>query len=94
MSAKKAVGKQAQPGDRASNEGSYNAGLSAFSYIAGGIIVWSLIGWGVSILLNSPWITLIGVAVGLAGGFYLANHHGYFRPQGSTVKDQSGEKDT
>ncbi|MCU1568931.1 MAG: hypothetical protein JWQ56_3868, partial [Pseudarthrobacter sp.] len=28
------------------SDGGYNAGMAVFSYIIGGIIVWSLIGWG------------------------------------------------
>lgn len=52
--------------------GGYNAGMAVFSYIIGGILVWSLIGWGLDILLNASWFVLIGAFVGLAGGFYLS----------------------
>ncbi|WP_269045331.1 AtpZ/AtpI family protein [Paenarthrobacter sp. Z7-10] len=52
--------------------GGYNAGMAVFSYIIGGILVWSLIGWGLDILLHASWFVLIGAFVGLAGGFYLS----------------------
>jgi ATP synthase protein I len=50
----------------------YNAGMAVFSYIIGGILVWSLIGWGLDILLGTHWIVLAGIFVGLVGGFYLS----------------------
>ena len=52
--------------------GGYNAGIAVFSYIIGGIVVWSLIGWGLDILLGTHWIVLAGAFAGLVGGFYLA----------------------
>ncbi len=54
------------------SHGGYNAGMAIFSYIIGGILVWSLIGWGLDILLGTHWIVLAGISVGLAGGFYLS----------------------
>ena len=33
-----------QPGDARFSNGGYNAGMAVFSYIIGGILVWSLIG--------------------------------------------------
>lgn len=62
-----------------SNEGPYNAGLAVFSYIVGGIIVWTLIGWGLDNLLGTRWIVLAGAILGAAGGFYLAYAHGLTR---------------
>ena len=53
-------------------QGGYNAGMAVFSYIIGGIVVWSLIGWGLDILLGTHWIVLAGAFAGLVGGFYLA----------------------
>ncbi|HEV7167194.1 MAG TPA: hypothetical protein VGN49_04400 [Micrococcaceae bacterium] len=50
----------------------YNSGMAVFSYIAGGILVWSLIGWGLDVLLGTSWFVLIGAFIGLAGGFYLS----------------------
>ncbi|GAB3265753.1 hypothetical protein [Arthrobacter pigmenti] len=60
-------------------EGPYNAGLAVFSYIIGGIIVWTLIGWGLDNLLGTRWIVLAGAILGAAGGFYLAFAHGLTR---------------
>lgn len=54
------------------SHGGYNAGMAIFSYIIGGILVWSLIGWGLDILLGTHWIVLAGAFLGLAGGFYLS----------------------
>jgi ATP synthase protein I len=57
-------------------DGGYNAGIAVFSYIIGGIIVWSLIGWGLDILWGTRWIVLAGALLGAAGGFYLSHMHG------------------
>jgi ATP synthase protein I len=54
------------------NNGGYNSGMIVFSYIIGGIVVWSLIGWVLDILLRTHWIVLAGAFTGLAGGFYLS----------------------
>lgn len=62
-----------------SEEGPYNAGLAVFSYIVGGIIVWTLIGWGLDNLFGTRWIVLAGAFLGAAGGFYLAYTHGLTR---------------
>ncbi len=53
-------------------EGGYNSGMAVFSYIIGGILVWSLIGWGLDIFFGTHWIVLLGAFLGLAGGFYLS----------------------
>ncbi|WP_284979680.1 hypothetical protein [Arthrobacter sp. fls2-241-R2A-200] len=58
------------------NDGGYNAGIAVFSYIVGGIIVWSLIGWGLDNLWGTRWIVLLGALLGAAGGFYLSHMHG------------------
>jgi F0F1-type ATP synthase assembly protein I len=58
------------------NDGGYNAGIAVFSYIVGGIIVWSLIGWGLDNLWGTRWIVLAGALLGAAGGFYLSHMHG------------------
>ncbi|WP_434613205.1 AtpZ/AtpI family protein [Arthrobacter sp. A5] len=52
--------------------GGYNAGLAVFSYVLGGTLVWSLIGWGLDNALGTNWFVLAGAFVGLAGGFYLS----------------------
>ena len=49
------------------NDGGYNAGIAVFSYIIGGIIVWSLIGWGLDNLWGTRWIVLAGALLGAAG---------------------------
>ena len=58
------------------SDGGYNAGMAVFSYIIGGIIVWSLIGWGLDYLWGTRWIVLVGALLGAAGGFYLSHMHG------------------
>lgn len=62
----------ASTGTNPENTNGYNAGMAVFSYIIGGIVVWSLIGWGVDILLHTRWFVLVGAILGLAGGFYLS----------------------
>ena len=57
-------------------DGGYNAGIAVFSYIIGGIMVWSLIGWGLDYLWGTRWIVLAGALLGAAGGFYLSHMHG------------------
>ncbi len=65
------------PGVSAENsDGGYNAGMAVFSYIIGGIIVWSLIGWGLDNLWGTRWIVLAGALLGALGGFYLSHMHG------------------
>jgi ATP synthase protein I len=65
------------PGVSAENyDGGYNAGMAVFSYIIGGIIVWSLIGWGLDYLWGTRWIVLAGALLGALGGFYLSHVHG------------------
>lgn len=54
------------------DNGGYNSGMIVFSYIIGGIVVWSLIGWILDILLETRWIVLVGALVGLLGGMYLS----------------------
>ncbi|AJT42957.1 hypothetical protein UM93_07170 [Psychromicrobium lacuslunae] len=58
--------------DAAEGSTTYNAGMTVFSYILGGIVVWSLIGWGLDALFKTQWIVLVGALVGLAGGLYLS----------------------
>ena len=60
----------------ASTDGGYNAGMAVFSYIIGGIIVWSLIGWGLDYVWGTRWIVLAGALLGAVGGFYLSHMHG------------------
>lgn len=67
----------------AGNDGGYNAGIAVFSYIIGGIIVWSLIGWGLDNLWGTRWIVLLGALLGAAGGFYLSHMHGLTRQSSS-----------
>ncbi|MBO1266921.1 hypothetical protein [Arthrobacter cavernae] len=68
------------------NDGGYNAGIAVFSYIIGGIIVWSLIGWGLDNLWGTRWIVLLGALLGAAGGFYLSHMHGL-----TSQRSSSGE---
>jgi ATP synthase protein I len=61
------------------SDGGYNAGMAVFSYIIGGIIVWSLIGWGLDNLLGTRWFVLAGGLLGAVGGFYLSYKHNLTR---------------
>ena len=69
------------------SDGGYNAGIAVFSYIVGGIIVWSLIGWGLDNLWGTRWIVLAGALLGAAGGFYLSHMHGLTSHLKSTGED-------
>ncbi|MDR6435897.1 F0F1-type ATP synthase assembly protein I [Paenarthrobacter nicotinovorans] len=69
---------------QAGSDGGYNAGIAVFSYIVGGIIVWSLIGWGLDNLWGTRWIVLLGALLGAAGGFYLSHMHGLTRQSSSS----------
>lgn len=69
------------------NDGGYNAGMAVFSYIIGGIIVWSLIGWGLDNLWGTRWIVLAGALLGAAGGFYLSHMHGLTSSNNSAGAD-------
>ena len=68
-------------------DGGYNAGIAVFSYIVGGIMVWSLIGWGLDNLWGTRWIVLAGALLGAAGGFYLSHMHGLTSLRNSTDED-------
>jgi ATP synthase protein I len=70
-------------------DGGYNAGIAVFSYIIGGIIVWSLIGWGLDNLLGTRWIVLAGALLGVAGGFYLSHMHGLTSSRTSAGEDNA-----
>ncbi|MEC5191641.1 ATP synthase protein I [Arthrobacter sp. MP_M7] len=67
-------------------DGGYNAGIAVFSYIVGGILVWSLIGWGLDNLWGTRWIVLAGGLLGAAGGFYLSHMHGL-----TSLRNPAGE---
>ncbi|WP_052206903.1 AtpZ/AtpI family protein [Sinomonas humi] len=71
----------------------YNGGMAVFSYIIGGTLVWSLIGWGLDTLLKTSWFVLVGALLGIAGGLYLAGKHGLFSPQRGPAKTESGDDD-
>lgn len=70
-------------------DGGYNAGIAVFSYIIGGIIVWSLIGWGLDYLWGTRWIVLLGALLGAAGGFYLSHMHGLTSNRTSPGEDSA-----
>lgn len=70
-------------------DGGYNAGIAVFSYIVGGILVWSLIGWGLDNLWGTRWIVLAGALLGAAGGFYLSHMHGLTSSRNSTGGDNA-----
>jgi ATP synthase protein I len=67
--------------------GGYNAGMAVFSYIIGGIIVWSLIGWGLDYVWGTRWIVLAGALLGAVGGFYLSHMHGL-----TSSRNNAGER--
>lgn len=64
-------------------EGGYNDGIAVFSYIIGGILVWSLIGLGLDNLLGTRWLALTGGLLGAVGGFYLSYKHNLTRSASS-----------
>ncbi|THJ66199.1 hypothetical protein E8P82_09345 [Arthrobacter echini] len=78
------------------SNGGYNAGIAVFSYIVGGILVWSLIGWGLDYVLDTRFLVLLGAFLGAAGGFYLSHMHNLIRhhsddpPSGSGTASGSG----
>jgi F0F1-type ATP synthase assembly protein I len=78
-----------QSSAEARNNPGYNAGMAVFSYMIGGIIVWSLIGWGLDNLWGTRWIVLLGALLGAAGGFYLSHMHGH-----TTHRSSAGESET
>jgi F0F1-type ATP synthase assembly protein I len=82
-----------RPLPRPESDGGYNAGMAVFSYIIGGIIVWSLIGWGLDTLLKTSWFVLIGALLGIAGGLYIAGKHGLFSQQRGPAKADPGDDD-
>ncbi|MCH6469745.1 AtpZ/AtpI family protein [Sinomonas terrae] len=83
-----------RPGDpQSAGDGGYNSGMAVFSYIIGGTLVWSLIGWGLDTLLKTSWFVLVGALLGIAGGLYLAGKHGLFSPQRGPAKTESGDDD-
>lgn len=70
--------RQNTPAGSPEGDGGYNSGMAVFSYVIGGIVVWSLIGWGLDNLLKTRWLVLAGALVGIAGGIYLTMKHGLF----------------
>ncbi|WP_136609710.1 AtpZ/AtpI family protein [Sinomonas albida] len=82
-----------EPQPQPEGDGGYNAGMAVFSYIIGGIIVWSLIGWGLDTLLKTRWIVLLGALLGIAGGLYLAGKHGLFTQQRRSAKTNPPDDD-
>ncbi|MGG5171658.1 hypothetical protein ACQR35_05695 [Pseudarthrobacter sp. J1738] len=68
-----------------SGDGGYNAGIAVFSYITGGILVWSLVGWGLDHLSGTRWMVLAGALLGALGGFYLSHMHGLTRAGGAVA---------
>jgi ATP synthase protein I len=81
------------PGVSAENsDGGYNAGMAVFSYIIGGIIVWSLIGWGLDYLWGTRWIVLAGALLGAVGGFYLSHMHGLTSSRNTSGKSDAGSE--
>ncbi|TKV29774.1 hypothetical protein FDK12_02420 [Arthrobacter sp. NamB2] len=74
------------------SNGGYNAGIAVFSYMIGGILVWSLIGWGLDNLLDTRWLVLAGAFLGAAGGFYLSHKHNLTRDH--TPNPPSGSRTT
>lgn len=79
-----------EQGGDADPNGGYNAGMAVFSYMIGGILVWSLIGFGLDNLLDTRWLVLAGAFVGAAGGFYLSHKHNLTK--GRTPDPQSGSR--
>ncbi|WP_323958765.1 hypothetical protein GC088_09390 [Arthrobacter sp. JZ12] len=81
---------EADPRGRYGDAG-YNDGLAVFSYIIGGIIVWSLIGWGLDNLLGTRLLVLAGGLLGAVGGFYLSYKHNLTRSNSSRPGSLPGD---
>ncbi len=75
------------------SDGGYNGGIAVFSYIIGGILVWSLIGWGLDNLLGTRWLVLVGGLSGAAGGFYLSHMHNLTSSHPSTPSHVPAERE-
>lgn len=58
--------------DNAEERSVSSAGMAVFGYISGGILVWTLIGWGLDNLFKTQWMVLGGALLGLLGGMYLS----------------------
>ncbi|MCB4207232.1 hypothetical protein [Arthrobacter sp. UM1] len=41
-------------------------------YVLGGVLAWFLIGWGLDALFGMNFLKFVGLAVGIAGGIYMA----------------------
>lgn len=41
-------------------------------YVLGGVLAWFLIGWGLDALFGINILKFVGLAVGIAGGIYMA----------------------
>ncbi|GHG45053.1 hypothetical protein GCM10012320_10610 [Sinomonas cellulolyticus] len=86
-----------RPAPQPEGDGGYNSGMAVFSYVIGGIVVWSLIGWGLDNLLKTRWLVLAGALVGIAGGIYLTMKHGLFThrtgPQKTSHPGDDAERD-
>lgn len=78
-------------------EAGYNAGLAVFSYIIGGILVWSLIGLALDNLLGTRLLVLAGGLLGAVGGFYLSYKHNLTRSSpsasGSSPERKNGPEE-
>ncbi|MDO4252596.1 MAG: AtpZ/AtpI family protein [Rothia sp. (in: high G+C Gram-positive bacteria)] len=49
--------------------------LMTLLYVILGIVIWSLVGYGLDRLLGTSWIVWLGLVVGACGGFYLVYYH-------------------
>jgi len=67
---------------RMKNETEVSFRKDLIAYLLGGMLAWGLIGWGLDYLLQLSWMKFAGLALGAAGGFYLAVMHRKERAQG------------
>ena len=51
---------------------------AAFGYLVAGVALYGLLGWGLGRWLNAPYLTPLGIVIGMAFGLYLV-FHDYFR---------------
>lgn len=82
-----------RPAGKPEGDAGYNSGMAVFSYVIGGIVVWSLIGWGLDNLLKTHWLVLAGALVGIAGGIYLTMKHGLFTQHRQGPAERRGSTD-
>ncbi|GAA5229456.1 hypothetical protein [Arthrobacter cryoconiti] len=58
-----------------------NSGKLDYTYVIGGMVLGSLIGWGLDFLFSIGWMVFAMAPLGAVGGYFLARHHRRHRSQ-------------